>query len=176
MRKHLFAITAISLLAGCNQYGNDLEQDLQQDNAKPHMEDQQPNSIYVKNEKHPPEEEVMLYSDHYAYFLEQFHDELDVLYNHMLNGNYMRAEKSAETLFNYTKDMEGIYTPQSFEDVKELIVSSRVELNAILDDLPNCDGQTDCDNAKTHTENLTNYLVTMEHLYEAKINDLGITS
>lgn len=96
-------MTAISLLVGCNQYGNDLEQDLQQDNAKPHMEDQQPNSIYVKNEKHPPEEEVMLYSDHYAYFLGQFHDELDVLYNHMLNGNYMRAEKKCRDIVQLHK-------------------------------------------------------------------------
>ncbi|EZH67546.1 hypothetical protein DH09_06340 [Bacillaceae bacterium JMAK1] len=177
MKKLTSSFLLLVLLTGCNQYGQDLQQDLEAQNREPYNEDQEPNTLYVNHKNNKPGEDILMYSDEHGHYLTQFHDHLEALYSAMDRSDFQDAKTHTRALYDLTEKHEADATPEAFELTKELIAGTKTDLRGVMKNIKRCEtSRKGCDRAQIHTENLTTWLEVMEDTYEESLYDLGITN
>ncbi|SDI27252.1 hypothetical protein [Natribacillus halophilus] len=173
----LVMLSLILVLVGC---GSENAEDLGADLERMEYEEGpgiEPNELYVRHQQAEGNyDDLKDYSDYYSTFLEHYHDELEVLYDHVDDDDEAETKASVERLSALVEDITDRPTPPEFHDLRDVTLGSLLEMDAIAMNVSDCaDGDAAaCDLTRSYTENLTEYLRTMEYTYDQKIAEFGL--
>ncbi|QDI90019.1 hypothetical protein EPH95_01550 [Salicibibacter halophilus] len=180
MKGSLVIILLMLAISGCgSENAEDLEDDLARMEyvSNPGVEH---NELYRRDlhDTTSDHDEIKEYSNHYSAFLEQFHEELESLYGYVDELDESGTKASVGRLSGLVDDITDMPTPPEFYDLRDVTLGSLVEMNAVDKNISECtDGGTEaCDLTRSYTENLTEYLRTMEYTHQAKLDDFGLVS
>ncbi|WP_211202378.1 hypothetical protein [Salicibibacter cibarius] len=181
LMKGSFVILLLMLaISGC---GSENADDLDDDLARMEYvtnDGNEPNDLYRRDLHNATSnyDEIKEYSDHYSAFLTTFHEELLGLYTYVDELDESETQATVGRLSGLVDEITEKPTPPEFYDLRDVTLGSLLEMNAIDKNISECaDGNEEaCDLTRSYTENLTEYLRTMEYTHQAKVDDFGVVS